>query len=614
MQALENWKHKFYKVFRVNINHLPNEGDFVLPQKFWPFVYFFLKQANGLLLLISILAAAEAISISFTYWFIGQIVSDRLLDIQFLILGIFILAVRPIAENCLRFCENALYIPYFGNMIRRQCFYYTSQQSLSYFQNDFSGRIANKILQCSSALRDATLSIVLALVFVCTLLLANIVLILNFDVLLAIPLIIWAVAYICILYHFLPKIKERTTVAAEAMSTLTGQIVDSFSNILVAKYFARIQHEDKRAVGFLEDYGQKMSYALTKSTQQSIALSIINFLLLVSTVSIGYFMVSNDFRSGIAALAMTLPMVLQTTFWSGWIMGEMSKIFENIGTVKEGVEILTRPHEISDKRDAANLKTPEGKADITFKNVSFHYCGDDAPVLNSFNLDIKAGQKVGLVGSSGAGKSTIINLLVRAHDIKQGEICIAGQNIFNITQDSLRENIAIVTQDSYLFHRSVLDNICYGKLDASTDDIIAAAKHANAHDFIQNLQDNEGRKAYDAYVGERGVKLSGGQKQRIGIARAMLKEAPILILDEATSALDSESEQAIQEGLKNVMQNKTVIAIAHRLSTLRQMDRIIVLENGRIVEDGTHDQLLQQTDSHYKTIWNLQSEDFITKI
>jgi ATP-binding cassette subfamily B multidrug efflux pump len=608
MKFLQKIKDKFYKHFHIEISHLPDDGRFILPQKFWPFVWFFLKQVKGLLLLISALAALEALSISYTYWYIGQVVGRQTFDFDFLILGLLILAVRPIAANALRFCENALYIPYFGNMIRRQCFYYTSRQSLAFFQNDFSGRIANKILQCSSAIRDATLSIVLALVFVCTLLITNVALIVRVDVFLAIPLIVWAITYICVLCYFLPKIKERTTTAAESMSTLTGQIVDSFTNILAAKYFSRMKQEDDRATHFLKDYGQKMSHALTKSTQQNIVLGVINFLLVGATISVGYWMITNQNNVGISALSMALPMVVQTTFWSGWIMGEMSKIFENLGTVKEGIPILSRPHDVTDQPNAKNMVILDGKADVIFKDVSFNYGQDGPSVLKEFNLSIRPGEKVGLVGQSGAGKSTITSLVLRAYDLRKGNIFIAGQNIAHVTQDSLRENIAIVTQDSYLFHRSVLDNIRYGNPEATLEEVVDAAIQANAHNFILDLVDSSGRKAYEAHVGERGVKLSGGQKQRIDIARAILKNAPILVLDEATSALDSESESAIQSGLASAMEGKTVIAIAHRFSTLRQMDRIIVLDKGMIVEDGTHNQLIQMQGSYYNKLWKLQSE------
>lgn len=613
MMFIEKIKKQGLKPFQIDINHLPNDGDFTLPDKFWPFIWFFLKQIKWVLLLIGTVAAIEAISIGVTYWFFGQLVERQDFSFEFLMLGIGIFALVPITANLLRYSENALYLPYFGNMVRRQCFYYTARQGLTYFQNDFAGRIANKLLQCGPALRDAALSVVGALVFVGTLLLTNIVLMIRFDIMLALPLMIWAVLYILILRHYLPVIKARSTVTAESMSTLTGQVVDSFTNILAAKYFARTNHEDARAVHFLEDHGKNMHYLYSKTTQQSIAIGVINFALVASTMAIGYWLVTGEKGVGASALAMALPMVIQTTFWSGWIMNEMSRIFESLGTVQEAMETLSKPHSVVDRKDADTLSVPGNRAEIIFQNVFFNYGDKDSPVLEKFDLHIPAGQKLGLVGRSGAGKSTITSLLVRAYDVQKGAILIAGQNIADVTQESLRRQITVVTQDSYLFHRSVLENIRYGQPAAKMNDVIEAAGRASAHDFIKDVADNRGRQAYDAHVGERGVKLSGGQKQRIGIARAILKDAPILILDEATSALDSESEHAIQSALENIMEGKTVIAIAHRLSTLRQMDRIIVMEKGRIIEDGTHDELIAVSNGHYAKLWSMQSGGFIDK-
>jgi ATP-binding cassette subfamily B multidrug efflux pump len=346
-------------------------------------------------------------------------------------------------------------------------------------------------------------------------------------------------------------------------------------------------------------------------------IDFLNSLLLIFTTLAGLWLIANggaDSTIGVAALAMALPMALQATFQSGWIMFEVSGISENLGRVQDTIDTLAKPHKVVDKKDAPDLRVENNKADIAFKNVSFNYgqaVGTDGPILENFSLDIPAGQKVGLVGRSGAGKTTVTGLLVRAHDIPRGEILVAGQNIADVTQDSLRRHITVVTQDSYLFHRSVRDNIAYGFPDATQEQIEEAARRANAHEFILKLEDNRGRKGYDAHVGERGVKLSGGQRQRVSIARAILKPAPILILDEATSALDSESEHAIQDALEDIMQDKTVIAIAHRLSTLRLMDRIIVMDAGVIIEDGSHDELIRRKNGHYAMLWSLQSGGFL---
>lgn len=600
----------FLDMFRVRVDHLPNGGDFSLPNKLWSFVWFFLKQIKPLLFLIALTSAIEAISISYTYWFIGEISKIKVFDASFMLLGICIVAITPISSNFLIFLKNALYVPYFGNMIRRQCFHYVSGQSISYFQNDFSGRIANKLLQCSSALRDATLSVLGFMVSVCMLIITNATLLSKISIILALPIIIWTFLFISILLYFLPRIKQRTVIAAECMSTLTGQIVDTFSNILIAKYFSRTAHENSRALSFLEAYGNSMSDALLKSTQQSICLGIINIILVVSTMYIGYGIVAVNGTGDISVLVMALPMVIQTTFLSNRIMNEMSSIFENIGTVQNSVDILSKPLNVIDKPNAIDFIIPTGQADIIFNNVTFQYSQTADTVLNLFNLQIKAGEKIGLIGRSGEGKSTIISLLVRAFDVERGTIMIAGQNIADVTQDSLRRNISIVTQDNYLFHRSVLDNIRYGRPDATLEDVINAAKSAQAHDFIEKLVDHDGRRGYEAYVGERGVNLSGGQRQRIDIARAILKDAPILIFDEATSSMDSESEEVIQTALQSVMAGKTVIAVAHRLSTLRKMDRIVVLDQGRVVEEGSHDDLIQKADGHYARLWMLQTEGY----
>ncbi|MDY0028723.1 MAG: ABC transporter ATP-binding protein [Pseudobdellovibrionaceae bacterium] len=568
---------------------------------------FFLKQIKGLLFLIACLSAIEAVSISYTYWFVGQITQIERLALPFILTGIAIVAISPIASNLLNYLKNTLYIPHFGNMIRRQCFYHTSRQSISYFQNDFSGRIANKILQCSSALRDAALSVIGSLVSVCTLIISNAILLSHVNFLLALPLIVWTASFIIILGYFLPKIKHRTSLAAECMSTLTGQIVDSISNILLAKYFARTKDEDLRTLGFLEAYGHGMSYALQKTTQQSIALGCINFLLVTSVILIGYTISRDDSLQGVSALVMALPMVLQTTFLSSRIMNEMSSLFENVGTIQNSIELLSKPHTIIDNPHAKDLIISKDQSGIIFKNVSFRYEKTNYFVLNKFSLEIQPGEKVGITGRSGEGKSTIISLLMRAFDIDTGEILVGGRNIKDVTQDSLRRNISVVTQDNYLFHRSVLENIRYGRTDATTEDIIHAAKLACAHEFIEAFVDDHGNKGYEALIGEHGVKLSGGQRQRIDIARAILKNSPILILDEATASMDSESEDTIQTALESVMDGKTVIAVAHRLSTLKKMDRIIVIENGAIIESGTHDTLIRNSDSHYAHLWTLQT-------
>jgi ATP-binding cassette subfamily B multidrug efflux pump len=335
-----------------------------------------------------------------------------------------------------------------------------------------------------------------------------------------------------------------------------------------------------------------------------------NAALLTSVAGIGYWLVQTEGQVGLGALAMALPLALQLTFQSHWIMFELTAIFEGLGIVEEGIAVLTNPHGITDKPNAEPLSVTSQTASISYSNVWFSYEKEGQPVLENYSLDIPAGQKIGFVGCSGAGKSTITNLIVRAFDVQGGSISINGQNIADVTRKSLREAITVVTQDSYLFHRSIVENIRYGHQSADMDTVIVAAKKAYAHEFIEGLEDGEGRKGYDALVGERGVKLSGRQRQRIAIARASLKDAPVLILDEATSALDSESEHLIQESLKDLMQGKTVIAIAHRLSTIAHMDRLIIMQDGQIIEDGSHKDLLASNGLSAK-LWAMQSGGFL---
>jgi ATP-binding cassette subfamily B multidrug efflux pump len=599
----------------VEIDTMPPEGLDKLPTTLWPFIWFFAKQVKIPLIGIAITEGIFAALISVMFWYVGALVEQAEYGIAMMWLGIALLTIRFVCGTLCEIFYHLIYIPYVGNLIRRQLYWYTARQSLSFFQNDFAGRIANKLLQSAPALRDAVKSTIGAVWFAAVFTLSNLWFLTQVNVLLALPLSIWLCCYILVLWKFVPKVQKRSALHAEDMSTLTGQVVDSFTNFLPIKYFARTEHEDDRVLGLLRNHSRSLRHLTGTIWQMSLVIDVLNTALLVSTGFIGYWLVTTQGQIGIAATAMALPMVLQATFQSGWIMYEVSGIFENLGAVQEGIDILTKPHGIVDGKDAPLLIARDRAASVEYRHVYFNYDRDEEegedPILKDFNLSIPAGQKVGLVGRSGAGKSTLTSLIVRAYDVQSGEIFINDQDIATVTQNSLRENITVVTQESYLFHRSIIDNIRYGKPDATIEEVIAVAKRANAHEFILGLEDNAGRKGYDAHVGERGVKLSGGQKQRVGIARAILKDAPILILDEATSALDSESEHAIQSALESIMIDKTVIAVAHRLSTLRQMDRILVLDAGKIVEDGTHDELAAKSNGHYAMLWQMQSGGFL---
>lgn len=604
-RALDDW-------LKIEIDRIPEGGINHLPTKLLPFIWFFMRQVKVPLFGIAITEGLFAVLISVMFWYVGELVSQEHYVEAMLWLGFALLMLRFVIGTLAEIFYHLVYIPYVGNLVRRQLYWYTARQSLSFFQNDFAGRIANKLLQSAPRMRDAVKSTIGAVWFCAIFTASNLWFLYQANLWLAVPLLCWLVGYILVLRYFVPKVQKRSAILAENFSTLTGQVVDSFTNFLPTKYFARTQHEDKRVVGLLKKHGQSFRDTTQTIWLMSFVIDILNTALLIATAMIGFWLVETQGQAGLAAIAMALPMVLQATFQSGWIMYEVSGIFENLGTVQEGIEVLSHTHNVTDEKDAKRLEVAPGNARIEFKDVCFGYGEDeDSFVFNNFNLVIPAGQKVGLVGTSGAGKSTLTSLLVRAYDLNSGQILINDQEIAKVRQDSLREAITVVTQESYLFHRSVIDNICYGKPDATRAEVIEAVRKASAYDFVLELEDNKGRKGFDAHVGERGVKLSGGQKQRVGIARAILKDAPILILDEATSALDSESEHAIQASLENIMEGKTVIAVAHRLSTLRQMDRILVMSEGRIIEDGTHDSLVQKAGGHYAKLWAMQSGGFL---
>jgi ATP-binding cassette subfamily B multidrug efflux pump len=437
------------------------------------------------------------------------------------------------------------------------------------------------------------------------------------------PLVVWLAAYMGALYFFVPRIKERSTEAAEARSMLVGRMVDSYTNILTVKLFAHADREDAYARAALQEQMAKWQASLRIQTSMEFVLYTLNGILMVTATGLAIYLWSIGTVS-IGAIAVVTGLVLRIIGMSGWILWVVAGIFENIGVVQEGMETISRENQVVDRPDSRPLAVRAGE--IRFDDVSFHYGrvagpadDDERPdtgrrggVIHDISLTIKPGEKVGLVGRSGAGKSTLVNLLLRFYDLESGRILIDDQNIAHVTQDSLRAQIGMVTQDTSLLHRSVRDNILYGRPGASDAAAIGAAKRAQADEFIGGLEDLKGRKGYAAHVGERGVKLSGGQRQRVAIARVLLKDAPILILDEATSALDSEVEQAIQEQLYNLMTGKTVIAIAHRLSTIAAMDRLVILDQGRIVEEGSHEELIRR-GGLYAELWARQSGGFLAK-
>ena len=480
-------------------------------------------------------------------------------------------------------------------------------QSLSFYQDEFAGRVSAKVMQTALAVRDTVLTIADMLVYVVVYFVTSGLVLASLDSWFLVPFFVWIVLFITILRLLIPRLSKTAQRQADARSLMTGRITDAYSNIATVKLFSHGAREAGYAKRSMEEFMVTVHAQMRLATSLDSLTYINNVVLILSTAIIGVLLWQQGLV-GVGAIATSTAMALRVHGLSRWIMWESARLFENIGTVNDGMNTLTKPQTILDKPNCPPLNVTRGE--IKFNDLSFAY--DPAkPLLSHFNLTIKPSEKVGLIGRSGAGKSTIVNLLLRFYEAQQGTITIDGQNIMDVQQESLRSQIGLVTQDTSLLHRSVRDNIVYGRPSATEQEMFDAAERAEAADFIPFLSDAQGRKGYDAHVGERGVKLSGGQRQRIAIARVMLKDAPILLLDEATSALDSEVEAAIQESLDKMMENKTVIAIAHRLSTIAAMDRLIVLDHGQIVEQGTHAELLAQ-NGLYAKLWQHQSGGFLS--
>ena len=525
--------------------------------------------------------------------------------------GILVLLILPTLKFLYESIVHQGLLGNFAMRTRWQAHRYLLGQSIEFFQNDFAGRVAAKMMQTSLGVRDAVIKVTEVLLYVVVYFTAAMVLFASSDLRLTAPMVAWLLGYIFALRYFIPRLRQISMEQAEARSMVTGRVVDSYTNITTVKMFAHGGAEDQYAREGMDVFLNTVYRQMRLSTMLTVILNLMNagLLFLVGATSI-YLWQVNAITVGAIAFAMGLVMRMQGM--SQWIMWEIAGLFENIGIVQDGIETISQDVAITDKRNAENLVVNGGA--IRFNHVGFNYGksldSGAGGIIEDFSLDVKPGEKIGVVGRSGAGKSTLDNLLLRFYDIEKGRICIDDQDISSVTQQSLRAHIGMVTQDTSLLHRSVYDNILYGCPEASFDQVVAAANRARAHDFILQLEDMNGRKGYDAQVGERGVKLSGGQRQRIAIARVLLKNAPILVLDEATSALDSEVEAAIQESFYSLMEGKTVIAIAHRLSTIAAMDRLIVMDMGKIVETGSHNQLLAQ-QGLYAELWSRQSGGFL---
>jgi len=517
-----------------------------------------------------------------------------------------VLVVRPLIMLLQRGFNQLALVPGLTGLVRWQNYRYVLRQSLSFFQNDFAGRIAQKVMQTGPSLRETVGSVIDGVWTLLVYLTGTAYLFFSLDPWLFAPIVVWLGAYIYTIWRLVPSVRERSAAVSEANSGLSGRIVDSYSNIQSVKLFAHAEREDAFALkGFDIHIGAFRNFARIMAAMM-VSLSSINSALIVAVTGLAVWLWTAEVIS-VGAIALATSLVLRLNQMSNVILRQITSLFENIGAVQNGVQTISRPQGLVDAPQAPELEVAKGE--IRFDDVSFHY-GRESGVIDHLSLTVAPGEKVGLVGRSGAGKSTLVNLLLRFYDVEGGRILIDGQDVARVTQESLRAAIGVVTQDTSLLHRSVRDNIRYGRPEASEEEIVAAARRAHAHEFILGLHDLYGRSGYDSRVGERGVKLSGGQRQRVAIARLVLKDAPILVLDEATSALDSEVESAIQEQLYGLMDGRTVIAIAHRLSTIAMLDRLVVMDEGRIVETGTHDSLLRK-DGLYAALWRRQSGGFL---
>ncbi|WP_028301486.1 ABC transporter ATP-binding protein [Oceanospirillum beijerinckii] len=592
------------------------------PKGIYQFCRHYSKGMEKPLLLMSLLTAIVAVLEVTLFSFMGQLVDwlsskDPATFLAEESSTLFWMAMVPlVALPAAGFLHSLLtHQTLLGNYpmsIRWLAHRYLLKQSVSFYANDFAGRISTKVMQTALSVRETVMKLLDVLVFISVYFISMLVLVAQADYLLVMPMVIWLICYVGIQYYFVPKLKDISSKQADARSIMSGRIVDSYSNIVTVKLFSHADREAEYAKEGMDAFMDTVHKQMRLVTQLNLSVQSINHLLSFSVAALSIWLWTEDAVS-VGSIAIAVSLALRLNGMAHWIMWEVSALFENIGTVADGMNTLSEPLQIQDQSNAKPIRVDHGE--IHFDKVGFHYSenekhGENKKIIDCLDLKIKPGEKVGLVGRSGAGKSTVVNLLMRFFDVETGAIKVDGQNIQQVQQDSLRAQIGMVTQDTSLLHRSVRDNILYGRPDATEEEMIEAAKQAEAHDFILGLTDLQGRSGYDAHVGERGVKLSGGQRQRIAIARVLLKDAPILILDEATSALDSEVEAAIQASLYKLMEGKTVIAIAHRLSTIAALDRLVVLDKGEISEQGKHSELIQQ-GGIYSQLWDHQTGGFL---
>lgn len=607
-----------FRWFENRLDPFPKAEPVQPPTGFFAFCYHFTKGSEKYLIIVALLMALVAITEVWLFGFLGSIVDwlsaqerASFLANEWLKLAAMSAVVLIGLPLLVWFQSLIMHQTLLGNYpmrIRWLVHRYLLKQSMSYYQDEFPGRVATKLMQTALSVRQVVISFIEVINYIGVYFLAMFVLIASADLRLILPLLGWVIVYAILLYIFVPRLGKVSQQQADARSIMTGRIVDSYTNIQTVKLFSHGARETSFARDGMDDFLFTVHKQMRLVTLLYGLLYIINCLLLFASAALAIGLWLNEAVS-LGAVAVVIGLVLRLFGMSQMVMWQLTQLFEAIGTVQDGIGSIAVSRTVEDKPQAPVLQVRNGG--IEFENVDFHY-GKASGVMQGLNLNIKPGEKVGIVGRSGAGKSTLVNLLLRFYDVQSGRILIDGQNIAEVQQDSLRAHIGMVTQDTSLLHRSVRDNILYGRPNATEEELLHAAKRAHADEFINNLSDHKGRTGYDTHVGERGVKLSGGQRQRIAIARVMLKDAPILILDEATSALDSEVETAIQENLYNLMEGKTVIAIAHRLSTIAAMDRLVIMDQGRVIEQGTHDQLVAQ-DGLYAKLWRRQSGGFLAE-